>query len=325
MGVSGAPHTALAAIGKALSSIRLGIGLIGALVLLAGIGTLIPQGMSGAWYESHEGPALARLILFLRLDVFFRSAVFLAPAGLLTVNLASCAVSRLVRRAAGRAPKRYGPDLVHLGLLALIASGLVTGLGRQEDTLVMVEGDEASIGSGYHVALRSLQFVAYADGSARDWISTVGVTRAGSQEVSVVPIRVNHPLRLPGVTVYQSGWDVIGTLRLRDRSGAAVRPPQPGDWFRMGDSLWIFDGFRHDGPAWSAAFSRYNDRELVERRILRPGDAVGPFTVVAVAAHDRTGLRVVRDPGLVPFLVALLVVSSGICLTFLQRRGDGRS
>jgi hypothetical protein len=35
-----------------------------------------------------------------------------------------------------------------------------------------------------------------------------------------------------------------------------------------------------------------------------------------------TGLKAVRDPGLAPFLVAVLLVTTGLCLTFIQKRGD---
>jgi hypothetical protein len=312
----------LRGIHTALTSVRLALVLIAGIVLLAALSTLVPQGMSGDWYTAHYVPAVAGAILFLRFDVFFRSAIFLALVGLLTVNLGFCTVNRLVGRATRKEAPRHGPDLIHLGILVLIVGGLVTGLGRREQDIAMVEGDEASIGSGYHLALRSLQFLAYADGSPRDWISTVGVTRTGSPEVSVASIRVNHPLRLRGITVYQAGWEVTGTLRLRDKSGVDVPPPAPGDYFMMGDSRWVFDGFLHDGQAWSAAFSRYRGRELVERRTLRPGDAIGPFTVIAVDARDRTGLKVVRDPGMAPFLAALVLISAGMCLTFIQKRRD---
>ena len=280
-----------------LTSVRLALVLIAIIILLAVVGTLIPQGMSDAWYASRYAPAMAAAVRVLRLGSFYSSALFLVPVCLFTLSLVFCTVTRFTRQARSRGPRRHGPDLIHIGLLVLVAGGLVTALGRQEQTFALVEGDEASIGSGYHLALRSLQFQSYSDGSPRDWISTVGVTRDGRPEVSVVPIRVNHPLRLGGITVYQSSWDVSGALRLRDKSGAAVPPPNPGDYFMMGDSRWVFAGFLHDGPGWSAAFVRFQDRELVERRNLRPGDAVGPFTVAAIDAHDRTGLKVVRDPG----------------------------
>ncbi|HET6450087.1 MAG TPA: cytochrome c biogenesis protein ResB [Spirochaetia bacterium] len=322
MRIRGAARAALASITSTLTSIPLALGLIAGIIVLAALSTVVPQGMDPAWYGAHFPPLVAAVIRAVRFDVFFRSAVFLGLAGLLVLNLGFCTVTRVVRRAARHAPVRVGPDLVHLGLLVLAVSGIATGLGRREQTLAMVEGDAAGIGSGYHLALRSLQFLAYADGSPRDWISTVGITREGRPEVVVAPIRVNHPLRLPGITVYQSGWDVSGTLRLRDKSGAEVTPPQPGDYFRVGDSVWVFAGFQRDGTAWSAAFNRYEDRELVERRSVRPGDSVGPFTVEAVEAHDRTGLKVVHDPGLAPFLAALLLVTAGMSLTFLQKRRD---
>ncbi len=316
------PVDVLRALHKTLTSVRLALALIVIIIVLAALSTLVPQGMSDSWYAARYAPLVAAAVRFLGFGGFFHSALFLAPALLFSVNLGFCTVDRLVTRARAHSPRRHGPDLIHIGLMVLIVGGLATALGRHEQTLALVEGDEASIGSGYHMAMRSLQFLANADGSPRDWITTVGITRDGSHDVQVVPIRVNHPLRLHGLTVYQSAWDVGGTLRLRDKAGRDVAPPSPGDYFAMGDSRWIFDGFLHDGQAWSAEFSRYAGSELQERRNLRAGDSIGPFTVMAVDAYDRTGLKVVRDPGLAPFLAAVVLITAGLCLTFLQKRGD---
>ena len=47
---------------------------------------------------------------------FFPSAVLL-----FTINLGTCTIARLVTRARAKARRRYGPDLVHVGLLVLIS------------------------------------------------------------------------------------------------------------------------------------------------------------------------------------------------------------
>jgi hypothetical protein len=266
-----------------------------------------------------------QVLRILQLQHMFSSALFLVPVCLFTVTLVFCAVDRFVRRTRTRAPHRYGPDLVHVGLLVLIAGGLVTALGRQETTWSFAEGDEALIGSGYNLRLLSFQFLRYDNGSPREWISTVDVSREGRREIAAFPIEVNHPLRLHGLSVYQSSWDVDGTLHMKSAEGGDVPPPSPGDYFEQGGSRWMFAAFQRDGDAWVVAFQRYRGGALEETRVLRTGDTIGPFTVTGITAREITGLKVVRDPGLAPFLAALLLIIAGLGLTFLRRNPPGTS
>jgi cytochrome c biogenesis protein ResB len=148
----------------------------------------------------------------------------------------------------------------------------------------------------------------------------VSIAHEGRQEISSFPIEVNHPLRLRGLTVYQSSWDVNGRLLLNDQDGNAVAPPSPGDYFQQGDSRWMLASFQRDGAGWSVMFQRYRGADLEDTRILRPGDSIGPFTVTGISAQEITGLKAVQDPGLAPFLIALLLITTGLCLTFIQKR-----
>jgi hypothetical protein len=306
------------------TSVRCAVVLIGVIVLLTLLSTFVPQGRPEAWYQARYAPAVFQAVRTLHLQSMFSSALFLVPVSLFTVSLALCTVDRFVRRTRTKAPRRHGPDLVHIGLLVLIAGGFVTGLGRQEATWPLAEGEEAGIGSGYTIRLLSFQFLRYDNGSPREWISTVDVSREGRRVAASFPIEVNHPLRLPELTVYQSSWDVDGTLRMKDSEGN-VASPSPGDYFEQGDSRWTFAAFQRDGTAWAALFRRSRAGALEETRMLHPGDIIGPFAVTGIAAREITGLKAVRDPGLAPFLVALLLVTAGLCLTLLQRNPPSTS
>ncbi len=310
------------AVYRFFKSVRLAVVLIIVLAVLSLLATLVPQGRPDAWYQARYAPALSAVVRLLHLGSFFSSALFLVPVLLFSMNLGVCAADRLIARAKRRAPRRYGPDLVHIGLLVLIAAGLVTVLGRQESTWSLAEGEEAAIGSGYTVRLLSFQHLKYDDGSPREWISTVRVARGGQQVLASFPIEVNHPLRLKGITLYQSTWDVTGTLRMRDGDGNDIAPPAPGDYFEEGDSRWVFSGFAQSPQGWGAAFQRYRGLQRAETRLLRPGDSVGPFIVTEISAREITGLKAVRDPGVAPFLAALVLLTAGLCLTFIQQRGD---
>jgi hypothetical protein len=303
-----------------LKSVRLAVVLIVLIVVLSLLATLVPQGRPEQWYQARFAPGIFALVHVLQLGSFFRSAIFLVPIGLFTASLGCCTVDRLVRRARTGAAHRYGPDLVHIGLLVLIAGGLLTALGRHETTWSLAEGNEAGIGSGYTLHLVSFQYLRYENGAPRSWISTVNVTRDGRSVATGFPIEVNHPLRLRGITVYQSSFDVTGTLRLRDPRGADVSPPDPGDYFDMGGSRFVFMGFQRNGDEATALFERFTGGILQEKRALHMGDVIGPFTVTGIVTREITGLKAVRDPGLAPFIAALVLVTTGLCLTFIQNR-----
>ncbi len=187
----------------------------------------------------------------------------------------------------------------------------------------LVDGQEARLGSGEIVHLISFQFFKYDNGMPKEWVSTVRVTRDGKEEVASFPIRVNHPLRLSGTTLYQSAWNVTGTLTLADAEGREASP-QPGDYFEQEGARWVFSSFEQAGDAWAVRFSQYRGTEPspAETRLLRVGQSVGPFTVKAISAQQSTVLKAVSDPGRAPFLAALVLLLAGLGLTFFQKRGD---
>ena len=311
----------VASLYRFMKSVRLAVVLILVITVLALLATLVPQDRSAAWYRARYGAPLSSLIGLVRLDRFFTSPLFCAPVFLFSVNLGACAVDRVVSRQRNRARRRYGPDLIHVGLLLLIAAGLVTALGRAEKTWPLAVGDEAAISPAYTLRLLSLQALRYDSGMPKAWISRVSVTRNGVREIASFPIEVNHPLRLRGVRVYQSSWDTEGILELADPEGRLVKA-STGQGFQDGDSFWYFAETKQGVHGLGAVFQEYKGRALVSARSLAPGDVIGPFTVRSVSQREVTGLKAVRDPGLAPFLAALPLILAGLAVTFIQKRGD---
>ncbi len=257
-----------------------------------------------------------------RSERFFRSAVFLIPVALFTVNLGVCAVDRFVRRARSTAKKRYGPDLIHLGLLLLIIGGLATTLTRNEKTVSLAAGEQAPLSKEYAIKLLSLELQRYENGSPKAWISTVRVLRGGREVTPAYPIRVNHPLRLKGLAVYQEGWTNDGTLTLRDQEGNEVSG-RPGQGFQEGQSFWLFADILSEGNTQRALFKEYRGRSVASTRSLAPADRIGPFTVLRMESRPVTGLKAVNDPGFILVIPAFIVVVAGLLLTYVQKnRGD---
>ncbi len=170
------------------------------------------------------------------------------------------------------------------------------------------------------------QYLTYPDGSPKDWTSTVSVTRDGRVQIASFPIQVNHPLRLSGVEVYQTTWGIESSLQLRDKKGASVTAAT-GQGFQDGDSFWMFSQVERSADSahpWRAVFDEYRGQETspASTRTVETGGIIGPYTVGGVTAREITGLKAVKDPGGVPFLVAAGLLVVGLALKFIQKRVD---
>jgi len=307
-----------------LKSIRLAVVLILLITVLSLLSTLVPQGRDDAFYQSNYPVATYRLVTLLRFERFFSSALFLIPAALFTVNLGVCAVDRFLRRARSSAAKRYGPDLVHIGLLVLIAAGLVTALARQEKDFTMAAGEQVKLTKNYSITLESFEFLKYENGSPKAWISTVNVLHDGKEEGSPFAIKVNHPLRLRGVSVYQTSWANEGTLSLKDKAGSEVTA-RTGQGFEDGDSFWYFADVVEDGGVREALLQEYQGQDLVSMRKVGLAGSVGPYTVAKIESRLVTGLRAVNDPGFIALVAAVILIAAGLALTFIQKKREEKT
>jgi hypothetical protein len=303
-------------------SVRLAIVLILLITMLSLLSTLVPQGKEDAFYRAKYSPALYALITTFDFNRYFTSVLFIIPVVMFSLNLAVCAVDRLVRRTRMKAQKRFGPDIVHIALLVLVAGGLVTALARQAKDFSMTQGQEVAVTPHYSIKLLSFEYFTYENGSPRAWISTVDVLRDGVREAAAFPIRVNHPLRLGGVSVYQTTWDNQSSFLFRDKTGAETTA-RIGQGFQDGDSFWYLADVVEDGGSQKALFQQYKGNDLVSMHKLAVTESLGPYTLVSITKKMLTGLRAVSDPGFATVIVGVVLLAIGLALTFFQnRRGE---
>jgi hypothetical protein len=145
-------------------------------------------------------------------------------------------------------------------------------------------------------------------------------------EIPSFPIRVNQPLRLKGLSVYQTEWELQGVLDLKDAEGQEVTATT-GQGFPSGQSFWYFAEAQKARDEWSVTAVQYEGRDMkpVFTRELRAGDSLGPYTVLGITAREVTGLKAVKDPGFAPFLAALVIIAVGLALTFVQKNSRGEA
>jgi cytochrome c biogenesis protein len=103
----------------------------------------------------------------------------------------------------------FGSDIVHVGLLVIIAGGLASGLfGRRAD-LALTEGQTAEVPqAAFEVRLDKFETEYYPGGAVKDWKSTVTIVKDSAPVLTRV-VEVNKPLTYRGVSFYQQryGWD----------------------------------------------------------------------------------------------------------------------
>ncbi len=103
----------------------------------------------------------------------------------------------------------FGSDAVHIGLLVILAGGIVSGLAGRRSHLPLLEGQTVDVPhAGFRIRLDRFETEYYPQGGVKAWKSTVSVLENG------VPVRtevvvVNRPLVHRGFHFYQSsyGWD----------------------------------------------------------------------------------------------------------------------
>lgn len=103
----------------------------------------------------------------------------------------------------------FGSDIVHLGLLVILAGGVISGFGGFRSHLTLSEGQILPVPqSDFQLRLDKFETEYYPSGSVKDWKSTLTVI-GKEKPLLTKTIEVNHPLSYRGYVFYQSGygWD----------------------------------------------------------------------------------------------------------------------
>ncbi|MBN1940000.1 MAG: cytochrome c biogenesis protein ResB [Candidatus Aminicenantes bacterium] len=112
----------------------------------------------------------------------------------------------------------FGSDIVHLGLLVIIAGGIATGTAGFRADVTLNPGETRDVPrAGFAVRLERFDTEMYPGGGVKDWKSTVTVVEDG-RDVRTQVVEVNHPLVHNGFSLYQmaygTNWEGA-TLKLR--------------------------------------------------------------------------------------------------------------
>ena len=314
----------LTSIYRFLRSVKLAVVL---LLLLTGasiLSTLVPQGNAPEFYQAAYGKTAAWLILGLSFDRFFKSFLFLLPAGLFILNLGVCSVDRFVGRVRRKAKKRFGPDILHIGLIVLAVGGVFSFTGRQEGFYTLSEGNSATIPGGYTLSLLSFEFLTYENGVPKDWISTVNVTKDGETVVDEFEIEVNRPLKVGRVKLYQSSYSADSKIMVTDVAGTHYEV-EVNTLIPNGNGALIFRGVEFaPGEEKIGVFDTWMDHKITGTVLIGLNEKVGDYEIIGIYSDMYTGLQAVIDPGYTIVFIALFAILIGLGLTYIQKIGDNK-
>ncbi len=253
----------------------------------------------------------------------------------------------------------FGTVIAHLSLVVILLGALVgTAFGFRDDGLAVAVGSTADIGrgTGLTVEARNFSDSYYANGSPSDYASDLVVYQDG-QQVGAATVRVNQPMRVAGITLYQSYFGAAAAMKVVDGSGKVlVEEGVPLQWtsndgartvgmialpdagmtmYVLGAVSGAVDPTIKAGQMQVELYKTGSENVPVATEVVSQGQPVdmAGLKVTFVRERQFTGLIVARDPGAVFVWLGAILLVGGIALVFffpcrrawalIRRRPDG--
>jgi cytochrome c biogenesis protein ResB len=308
---------------RALKSLRLALALIAYLAVTAIVASLLPQGREAAFYYTLLPAPLAWLALKSGFANFYASALFLIPVFLFFANLATCSADRFARELKRGKPRRHGPDILHLGLILLLIGAVLGQAAKQsrpswEGFVRLGAGEAVELPNGRRLTIKDLKSERYADGRPKDWISRVELSQSGKILLHDYPIRVNHPLRMGALSVYQASYGAERVLELISPDGAR-RSLASGEYIQSDKGRLMLMSIDLES---GKAIAREEGGSGARTIGLEAGSRIGEFTVLGAKELALSGLQAAYDPAYPLVLAAFALIGLGTVISLARKLGE---
>jgi cytochrome c biogenesis protein len=241
----------------------------------------------------------------------------------------------------------FGTVIAHVSfVIILVGFFLSATTGFKNTNFVAPVGSTVQVGNGTGMSVKAMSFndAYYEDGSPKDYVSDLIVYKNGVQ-VGRQMVRVNQPLRLDGVSFYQSFFGQAASMQVKDSAGNTIYSDAVALGFQSDDGTHSIGQFDMKAKGLSVyvitAASGKPDPQIkagqIELEIHQDGkndpiatqvvDQGKPTTIAGVSYTFQrtvpfTGLTVAHDPGanFVWLGSALLVCGLFLVFFFPHRR-----
>jgi cytochrome c biogenesis protein ResB len=230
---------------RTISSTWVTVAVVTAFILLSVAGAMLPQSGAStpagvdAWKAAH--PLVTRAAGPIGLFAAFSSVPFMVLLAVLGVNMVACTTRRAIRsrKASGGAAMALGGSLtLHIGLLVVLAGGVVTAGTNVDGRVVATEGQAIDLSAeeqylgldrgvwagdrlpAYVVGVESSRPVN--EGGVATRVETVLVIAEPGAEAISRQLGVNRPVRLAGVVLTHADWGFSPLLTVVSPQGEVV-------------------------------------------------------------------------------------------------------
>ncbi|MDR1656383.1 MAG: cytochrome c biogenesis protein ResB [Deltaproteobacteria bacterium] len=178
-----------------------------------------------------------------------KSIPFLVGGAVFFINLLTCTIFRFLRELGKKSGRNFGPDIHHAALLAFIIGACLSSFLKIDLTIWLFEGQHVELPNGCTVTADALAAEKYDDGRPKQWLTAMTVTKGGQRLADGYALRVNHPLTVDGMTLYQYSWGVSESGSTYTVIRAVYDPAIPIVFtslilFGLGTWLTLFTKFR---------------------------------------------------------------------------------
>ncbi len=255
----------------------------------------------------------------------------------------------------------FGTVIAHLSLVLILVGALVGAtFGFRQDGLAVAVGSRVDIGNGTGMSVEATRFADsyYENGSPSDYASDLVVYKDG-QQVGAATIRVNQPLRVGDVTLYQSFFGAAAAMRIADKDGKVVFDEGvPLQWpdkdgkhvvgqitladagltgYVIAPASGEVDAAIKPGQIQVELYKTGSESTPVASEILTQGQpsTMAGLDVTFVRERQFTGLIVAKDPGALFIWLGCFFLIAGTALVFffpsrkawalIRRSPDGSS
>ena len=241
----------------------------------------------------------------------------------------------------------FGTVIAHLSLVVILVGALVGAtFGFRNEGLAVAVGSTADIGNGTGLTVEAKRFMDsyYPNGSPSDYASDLVVYRDG-QPIGAATVRVNEPMSIAGVSLYQSFFGPAASIRIAGSDGKVLFDQGVPLQYGFGDDIHVAgqiilpSGFTayvvapasgEVDPAIKAGQVRFELYQSgtssvpLASEVLTQGQSskVADLDVTFVRERQFTGLIVAKDPG-APFIwlgCFLLIAGTALVFFFPSRR-----
>ncbi|WP_028307548.1 cytochrome c biogenesis protein ResB [Desulfitibacter alkalitolerans] len=205
------------------------------------------------------------------------------------------------------------PHLLHISLIIVLLGAFLGSFGANDRVMAFV-GNQADIPShvakGMAIQVNNFQTLYDSNGAIDNWVSDITIFVNG-KEVANGTTRVNKPFKYKGVVFYQSSYGYNHLIGISGEEEEYYAIPDKKT-FNVGDTLFNIQYLRG-----GSLIKLYEGRNVIDARYLQQGDTIefpGGEILEYADINPYTVLAVKVDPGTNVVMVGfiLMIISSSM-------------